>query len=175
MIVSMPRSSRGAHSLMVGEMKRAPSSSTWNSCMLKCYGGGRYFFGGGGFGSAATGIERAPLAPTERTPKKRLSVETPRSVVSPGSTTKAHTDQRGSVVSRQRTSNPERSGSGSADQETFASGVTPPESATFSGGAGASASRSRTSALTRATSPRNSRLRKRGRSPYSRPSSTRGV
>jgi len=88
-------------------------------------------------GTAATAIERAPFLPAERTAKKWLSVDTPFRTVSPGRSTNSNTDQRGSVVSRHRTSKPARSESSGAFQETLASGVTAPPSVTSSGGAAA--------------------------------------
>jgi hypothetical protein len=43
-----------------------------------------HLFGGGGLRMAATGMERAPFLPTERTAKKWLSVETAFRTCSPG-------------------------------------------------------------------------------------------
>src|SRR5438552_7647538 len=99
-----------------------------------------YFFGGGGINCAATGMDLAPFLPTARTAKKRLSVETPVKTLSPADVAKSYTVQRGSVVSRQRISNPARSRSSPAVQPIFAFGVTPPEPSTCTGAAGAAPS-----------------------------------
>src|SRR6267143_1777089 len=125
--------------------------------------------------SVGTAIERAPFLPTARTAKKWLSVETPFKTVSPGEAANSYTVQRGTVVSLQRISKPPRSGSSSALQETFASGVTAPVSFAFAGGAGACANCRSASALSRATSPINAKLRYFSKSPYSIPFSVRGV
>src|SRR5262249_43924912 len=76
--------------------------------------------------SVGTAIERAPLLPTARTAKKWLSVDTPCTTVCPAPAAKPYTCQRASVVSRHKISNPARSGSSPASQETLASGVTAP-------------------------------------------------